>query len=135
MKTKCRSADLPIPRGVRGVEIVQEAFRINTGAFLLHGHLLDYLLHTLNVFSLFRRTRPIHTQEHETSALEPSQLMLLLPLRTTSMQGLSSLDTHRAKAGFRAGPLAATLAHPKHLIRKMGPSAALKCELAPENLL
>lgn len=136
MQTKCGSAELPVQWGLWGGEVVQEAFCFNTGTFLLHGHALDDFLHALNIFPLFRRTRPIHIQELKTSALELALLMLLLPFPTSPVQGLSSLDMHRAKAGFRAGPLlAATLPHPKCLIRSMRPSAALKCKSAPENLL
>lgn len=119
--------ELPIHRDVQGGEVAQGAFCFNSGTFLLHGHALDDLLHTLNVFPHFRRTRYIHIQEHETSALEPA-LMLLLHFCPSPVQGLSSLDRHRAKAGFRAGLLAATLPYPKCLMRKMRPSAALKYE-------
>jgi len=64
-------------------EVTQEAIRFSAGSFLLHGHVLNNLLHTLNTFLLFCRTRSIHIQEHETPALEPAPLMLLLPFHTS----------------------------------------------------
>lgn len=35
MQTKRWSVDLPVPRAVRGVEVVQEAFRFSTGTFFV----------------------------------------------------------------------------------------------------